>query len=191
MSGSFFPMIARMRYINRWGLMRNTDVENIQEHSHMVAVLAHALAVIQNRYFGPQIDPGQAVVAALYHDASEILTGDMPTPIKYDNPAIQQAYKQVESVAEEKLLSMLPDDLREEFRPAITIPDENIRAVVKAADKLSAYLKCVEEVKGGNLEFKKAKEQTYAALCRDPIPALQYFMDNFLEGFSLTLDELT
>ncbi len=191
MSGSFFPMIARMRYINRWGLMRNTDVENIQEHSHMVAVLAHALAVIQNRYFGPQIDPGQAVVAALYHDASEILTGDMPTPIKYDNPAIQQAYKQVESVAEEKLLSMLPDDLREEFRPAITIPDENIRAVVKAADKLSAYLKCVEEVKGGNLEFKKAKEQTYAALCRDPIPALQYFMDNFLEGFSLTLDELS
>lgn len=157
----------------------------------MVAVLAHALAVIQNRYFGPQIDPGQAAVAALYHDASEILTGDMPTPIKYDNPAIQQAYKQVESVAEEKLLSMLPDDLREEFRPAITIPDENIRAVVKAADKLSAYLKCVEEVKGGNLEFKKAKEQTYAALCRDPIPALQYFMDNFLEGFSLTLDELS
>lgn len=191
MSGSFFPMIARMRYINRWGLMRNTDVENIQEHSHMVAVLAHALAVIQNRYFGPQIDPGQAVVAALYHDASEILTGDMPTPIKYDNPAIQQAYKQVESVAEEKLLSMLPDDLREEFRPAITIPDENIRAVVKAADKLSAYLKCVEEVKSGNLEFKKAKEQTYAALCRDPIPALQYFMDHFLDGFSLTLDELT
>lgn len=191
MSGSFFPMIARMRYINRWGLMRNTDVENIQEHSHMVAVLAHALAVIQNRYFGSQIDPGQAAVAALYHDASEILTGDMPTPIKYDNPAIQQAYKQVESVAEEKLLSMLPDDLREEFRPAITIPDENIRAVVKAADKLSAYLKCVEEVKGGNLEFKKAKEQTYAALCRDPIPALQYFMDNFLEGFSLTLDELS
>ena len=171
--------------------MRNTDTENIQEHSHMVAVLSHALAVIQNRYFGPQIDPGQAAVAALYHDASEILTGDMPTPIKYDNPAIQRAYKQVESVAEEKLLSMLPDDLREEFRPAITIPDENIRAVVKAADKLSAYLKCVEEVKGGNLEFKKAKEQTYAALCRDPIPALQYFMDNFLEGFSLTLDELS
>ena len=136
MSGSFFPMIARMRYINRWGLMRNTDVENIQEHSHMVAVLAHALAVIQNRYFGPQIDPGQAAVAALYHDASEILTGDMPTPIKYDNPAIQQAYKQVESVAEEKLLSMLPDDLREEFRPAITIPvkpGRNLASIVEVA----------------------------------------------------------
>ena len=191
MSGSFFPMIARMRYINRWGLMRNTDVENIQEHSHMVAVLAHALAVIENEKFGGQVDPGQVAVAALYHDASEILTGDMPTPIKYDNPAIQSAYQQVEAVAEQKLLSMLPEELREEFRPAITIPDENIRAVVKAADKLSAYLKCVEEVKGGNLEFKKAKEQTYAALCRDPIPALQYFMDNFLEGFSLTLDELS
>ena len=187
----FFAYLSRMRYINRWGLMRNTFQENIQEHSHMVAVLAHALAVIRRDVFGGDADPGLAAAAALYHDAPEILTGDLPTPIKYDNPAIQQAYKQVESVAEEKLLSMLPDDLREEFRPAITIPDENIRAVVKAADKLSAYLKCVEEVKGGNLEFKKAKEQTYAALCRDPIPALQYFMDNFLEGFSLTLDELS
>ena len=191
MKSHFFAYISRMRFIQRWALMRNTAPENVQEHSHQVAVLAHALAVIRNEKFGGRLDPGAVAVAALYHDASEILTGDMPTPIKYDNPAIQQAYKQVESVAEEKLLSMLPDDLREEFRPAITIPDENIRAVVKAADKLSAYLKCVEEVKGGNLEFKKAKEQTYAALCRDPIPALQYFMDNFLEGFSLTLDELS
>ena len=187
----FFAYTSRMRFISRWALMRNSQPENIQEHSHQVAVLAHALAVIRNRCFGGRVDPGTVAVAALYHDASEILTGDMPTPIKYDNPAIQRAYKQVESVAEEKLLSMLPDDLREEFRPAITIPDENIRAVVKAADKLSAYLKCVEEVKSGNLEFKKAKEQTYAALCRDPIPALQYFMDHFLDGFSLTLDELT
>ena len=191
MKSHFFAYISRMRFIQRWALMRNTAPENVQEHSHQVAVLAHALAVIRNEKFGGRLDPGAVAVAALYHDASEILTGDMPTPIKYDNPAIQRAYKQVESVAEEKLLSMLPDDLREEFRPAITIPDENIRAVVKAADKLSAYLKCVEEVKGGNLEFKKAKEQTYAALCRDPIPALQYFMDNFLEGFSLTLDELS
>ena len=187
----FFAYISRMRFINRWALMRNSYTENIQEHSHMTAVLAHALAVIRNQFFDGRVDEGQVAVAALYHDAGEILTGDMPTPIKYDNPAIQRAYKQVESVAEEKLLSMLPDDLREEFRPAITIPDENIRAVVKAADKLSAYLKCVEEVKSGNLEFKKAKEQTYAALCRDPIPALQYFMDHFLDGFSLTLDELT
>ena len=188
---NFYPMIARMRYINRWGLMRNTQTENIQEHSHMVAVLAHGLAVIQNEKFGGQVDPGQVAVAALYHDASEILTGDMPTPIKYDNPDIQFAYKQVEAVAEAKLLSMLPEDLRPAYEEAITIVDPEVKALVKAADKLDAYLKCVEEVKAGNAEFKKAKEQTYAALCRDPIPALQYFMDNFLEGFSLTLDELS
>ena len=168
---NFYPMIARMRYINRWGLMRNTQTENIQEHSHMVAVLAHGLA-------------------ALYHDASEILTGDMPTPIKYDNPDIQFAYKQVEAVAEAKLLSMLPEDLRPAYEEAITIVDPEVKALVKAADKLDAYLKCVEEVKAGNAEFKKAKEQTYAALCQNPIPALQYFMEHFLEGFSLTLDEL-
>ena len=190
MAHSFFPMIARMRYINRWGLMRNTQTENIQEHSHMVAVLAHALAVIENEKFGGQVDPGQVAVAALYHDASEILTGDMPTPIKYDNPAIQSAYKQVEAVAEQKLLSMLPEDLRPAYEDAITIPDPQIKALVKAADKLDAYLKCVEELKAGNTEFKKAKEQTYAALCQNPIPALQYFMEYFLADFSLTLDEL-
>ena len=190
MASNFFPMIARMRYINRWGLMRNTQTENIQEHSHMVAVLAHALAVIQNEKFGGQTDPGQVAVAALYHDASEILTGDMPTPIKYDNPDIQAAYKQVEAVAEAKLLSMLPEDLRPAKEDAITIVDPEVKALVKAADKLDAYLKCVEEVKAGNAEFKKAKEQTYAALCQNPIPALQYFMEHFLEGFSLTLDEL-
>ena len=187
---NFYPMIARMRYINRWGLMRNTQTENIQEHSHMVAVLAHGLAVIQNEKFGGQVDPGQVAVAALYHDASEILTGDMPTPIKYDNPDIQFAYKQVEAVAEAKLLSMLPEDLRPAYEEAITIVDPEVKALVKAADKLDAYLKCVEEVKAGNAEFKKAKEQTYAALCQNPIPALQYFMEHFLEGFSLTLDEL-
>ena len=191
MAYNFFPMISRMRYINRWGLMRNTRLENIQEHSHQVAVLAHALAVIQNRYYGGQVDPGAVAVAALYHDASEILTGDMPTPIKYDNPDIQNAYKQVESVAEQKLLSMLPEDLRPDFNDIITIPDPQVHALVKAADKLSAYLKCVEELKAGNTEFKKAKEQTYAALCQNAIPALQYFMEHFLEGFELTLDELT
>ena len=191
MISSFFPMVARMRYINRWGLMRNTQLENIQEHSHMVAVLAHALAVIQNRYYGGQVDPGQAAVAALYHDAGEILTGDMPTPIKYDNPDIQTAYKAVEAVAEQKLLSMLPEDLRPDFEDAVTMPDPEIRALVKAADKLSAYLKCVEEVKAGNSEFRKAKEQTYAALCQNQIPALGYFMEHFLAGFELTLDELT
>ena len=191
MSDHFFPMIARMRYIDRWGLMRNTQSENIQEHSHMVAVLAHALAVIQNHYFDGQADPGAVAVAALYHDASEIITGDMPTPIKYDNPEIKAAYKAVERVAEQKLLSMLPEELRGEYEDIITIPDPEIQALVKAADKLSAYLKCVEELKAGNLEFKKAKEQTYAALLENQTPALKYFMEHFLEGFELTLDELT
>lgn len=190
MAYHFFPMIARMRYINRWGLMRNTDPENIQEHSHMVAVLAHALAVIHNEKFGGQVDPGTVAVAALYHDASEILTGDMPTPIKYDNPDIQSAYKAVETVAEQKLLSMLPPDLRGAYDEVLTIPDPEVRALVKAADKLSAYLKCVEELKAGNNEFKKAKEQTLAALEENTLPALQYFMEEFLPGFELTLDEL-
>ena len=190
MSHHFFAMLSRMRYINRWGLMRNTFQENIQEHSHQVAVLAHALAVIQNRFYGGQLDPGAVAVAGLYHDASEILTGDMPTPIKYDNPHIQNAYKQVESMAEQKLLSMLPEDLRPDFDEAVTIPDPQVHAIVKAADKLSAYIKCVEELKAGNTEFKKAREQTYAALCQNPIPALAYFMEYFLPGFELTLDEL-
>ena len=190
MSHHFFAMLSRMKYINRWGLMRNTVAENIQEHSHQVAVLAHALAVIQNRFYGGQVDPGRVAVAALYHDASEILTGDMPTPIKYDNPDIQAAYKQVESMAEQKLLSMLPEELRADFEPAVAISDPEIHALVKAADKLSAYLKCVEEVKAGNAEFRLAKEQTFAALNRSPIPALKYFTEHFLEGFELTLDEL-
>jgi len=190
MSHHFFAMLSRMRYINRWGLMRNTFQENIQEHSHQVAVLAHALAVIQNRYFGGQVDPGAVAVAALYHDASEILTGDMPTPIKYDNPDIKAAYKQVEAMAEQKLLSMLPEELRCDFDEAVTIPDPEVHTLVKAADKLSAYIKCVEELKAGNTEFKKAKEQTYTALKRNPSPALEYFMEHFLDGFELTLDEL-
>ena len=190
MSYPFFAMLSRMRYINRWGLMRNTFQENIQEHSHQVAILAHALAVIQNRFYSGQIDPGAVAVAALYHDASEILTGDMPTPIKYDNPDIKAAYKQVEAMAEQKLLSMLPQELRGDFDEVVTISDSEVHAIVKAADKLSAYIKCVEELKAGNTEFKKAKEQTYAALCQNPIPALGYFMEHFLPGFELTLDEL-
>ena len=187
---SFFPMIARMKYITRWGLMRNTDPENIQEHSHMVAVLAHALAVIHNEKFGGQVDAGAVAVAALYHDASEILTGDMPTPIKYDNPDIQGAYKSVEAMAERKLLSMLPEEFQPIYEEILTIPDPEVRALVKAADKLSAYLKCVEERKAGNAEFRSAEEQTYAALRDNPLPALDYFMDRFLPGFQLTLDEL-
>ena len=141
----------------------------------MVAVLAHALAVIRNEKFGGRLDPGAVAVAALYHDASEILTGDMPTPIKYDNPAIRNAYKDVEAVAEGKLLHMLPPELQGVYGPILTQSDPEVRQVVKAADKLSAYLKCLEELKAGNTEFRKAKEQTYAALLQNPLPALRCF----------------
>lgn len=191
MSNNFFAYLSRMRYIDRWGLMRNTFLENIQEHSHMVAVLAHALAVIQNEKFGGSLDVGQAAIAGLYHDAPEILTGDLPTPVKYDNPAIKEAYKAVESVAADKLLTMLPDDLVDAFAPYVKeeLEPELLR-VVKAADKLSAYLKCVEEVKAGNQEFRQAMEQTRAALARMELPALDYFMERFAPAFELTLDEL-
>ena len=143
MKSHFFAYISRMRFIQRWALMRNTAPENVQEHSHQVAVLAHALAVIRNEKFGGAVDPGQVAVAALYHDASEILTGDMPTPIKYDNPAIQHAYKEVEAVAEKKLLHMLPQELQSVYAPILTPTDPDVERLVKAADKLSAYIKCV------------------------------------------------
>ncbi len=187
---NFYALIARMKYIDRWALMRNTVQENIQEHSHQVAVLAHALAVIQNRYFGGQLDVGQVAVAALYHDATEIITGDMPTPIKYFNQTLRDSYKEVENIAADQLLSMLPEELRGEYEPLLKEYDPEIRAVVKAADKLSAYLKCVEELKAGNDEFRLAKEQTWTALQENPLPALGYFMEKFLPSFELTLDEL-
>ena len=186
----FFAYISRMRFIQRWALMRNTAPENVQEHSHQVAVLAHALAVIRNERFGGRVDPGQAAVAALYHDASEILTGDMPTPIKYDNPDIQSAYKAVEAVAEKKLLDMLPVELRSAYESVITGHGGEIETLVKAADKLSAYIKCVEELKAGNTEFREAAAQTRRALEAYDLPEVAYFMDTFLPSFSLTLDEL-
>ena len=190
MKSHFFAYIARMRYITRWALMRNTFSENVQEHSHMVAVLAHALAVIRNRVYGGQIDAGQGAAVALYHDASEIITGDMPTPIKYYNPEIRDAYRKVETVAGDKLLSMLPEALRADYEPIIKIEDETTKKLVKAADKLSAYIKCVEELKAGNLEFKKAAEQTRRALDEMKMPELDYFMTHCMESFSMTLDEL-
>ena len=190
MNSHFFAYISRMRFIQRWALMRNTAQENVQEHSHQVAVLAHALAVIRNEKFGGSVDAGQVAVAALYHDASEILTGDMPTPIKYDNPDIQKAYKEVEKVAEKKLLHMLPEELQEVYAPVITGQGGEIEELVKAADKLSAYIKCVEELKAGNNEFREAAAQTRRALEAYELPEVAYFMETFMESFSLTLDEL-
>lgn len=191
MPHNFFALISRMRYISRWGLMRNTFQENVQEHSHMVAVFAHALAVIAVEKFGSSVDPNQAAVAALYHDAPEILTGDLPTPVKYYNPEIRDAYKQVEAVSAGKLLAMLPAELRGVYAPLVSEdPDAPVHAIVKAADKLSAYIKCVEEVKAGNTEFRQALEQTKRALDASPLPEVGYFMTEFLPGFGLTLDEL-
>lgn len=186
----FYALISRMRYITRWGLMRNTFSENIQEHSHMVAVLAHALALIRREILGLPADPERCATAALFHDASEILTGDMPTPIKYYNPGIREAYRQVEQVSGEKLLHMLPEVLQGSYRPLLLEEDEAVHAIVKAADKLSAYIKCVEELKAGNQEFESAARQTREAMDRMDLPELNWFMEHCLDAFSLNLDEL-
>lgn len=190
MDYSFFAYIFRMRYIARWALMRNTRIENVEEHSYEVAVLAHALAVVGRDVFHKDLDPDKIAVAALFHDAPEIITGDMPTPIKYNNPTLQNAYKQVEEAAQDKLLSMLPPELVPAYGPLVRESDLGVRRYVKAADKLSAYLKCVEEGKAGNTEFKKAAEQTLAALKDMGMEELDYFVEKFLPAFALTLDEL-
>ena len=190
MKSHFFAYISRMRFISRWALMRNTAPENVQEHSHQVAVLAHALAVIRNEKFGGHVDAGAVAAAALYHDASEIITGDLPTPIKYFNPAIRTAYKEVEAVANEKLLGMLPEELRRAYEPIFRESDPEIAELVKAADKLSACIKCVEEVKAGNGEFREAANQTMRALEEYDLPEAAYFIEHFMPSFHLTLDEL-
>lgn len=190
MHSHFFAYLSRMRFISRWALMRNTAQENVQEHSYQVAVLAHALAVIRNRRFGGAVDAGAVAAAALYHDAAEILTGDLPTPIKYFNPAIKRAYKDVEAVANDKLLGMLPPELQEEYTPLLRESDPEIAGLVKAADKLSAYIKCVEELKAGNAEFREAAGQTLRALEAMALPEAAYFLETFMPSFSLTLDEL-
>lgn len=190
MSHSFFAYIFRMRYIARWALMRNTRTETVEEHSYEAAVLAHALAVIGRDVFHKELDPDGIAAAALFHDAPEIITGDMPTPIKYYNPDIKTAYRQVEAVAQDKLLSMLPPELIPAYAPLVRESGETVRQYVKAADKLSAYIKCVEEGKAGNTEFKKAAEQTLAALKGMDMEELDWFMERFLPAFELTLDEL-
>ncbi len=191
MANEFYALLGRMRYITRWGLMRNTFSENIQEHSHQVAVLAHALALIRREILQlPGPDPDKCAVAALYHDASEILTGDMPTPIKYYNPDIKTAYKQVERIAGERLLQMLPPQLTDSYRTYVLEEDPEITPIVKAADKLSAYIKCVEEQKAGNTEFDSAEAQTMQALKKLHMPELDWFLENCLTPFALNLDQL-
>lgn len=190
MAHRFYALLSRMRYIQRWGLMRNTFTENIQEHSHMVAVLAHALAVINRDILGGDADPEACATAALFHDASEILTGDLPTPIKYFNPDIKEAYKQVERTSCHKLLDMLPQELRPGYEPLLFQTDAGVKRIVKAADKLSAHIKCIEEMKAGNLEFESAARQTKHALMEMDLPELAYFMEHFLDSFALNLDQL-
>ena len=190
MQHRFFALISRMRYIGRWGLMRNTFEENIQEHSHMVAVLAHGLAVIQRDILGQPADPDRCASAALFHDASEILTGDLPTPIKYYNPEIKKAYKQIEAVSCEKLLALLPPEVQESYRPLLFESDPEVARIVKAADKLSAHIKCIEELRAGNQEFASAAEQTRQALTDMHLPELDWFLEHCLDSFGKNLDQL-
>ena len=190
MDSNFFALISRMRYIARWGLMRNALPENIQEHSHMVAVLAHALGVIRRDIFHQPCDVNALATAALYHDASEILTGDLPTPVKYYNPDIRAAYKQVERVSADKLLELLPEALRPSYAPLVRESDPTVHDIVKAADKLSAHIKCIEELRAGNQEFASAAEQTRQALTDMHLPELDWFLERCLDSFGKNLDQL-
>ena len=188
-NNTFYAMLARMKYINRWGLMNSTRQENLSEHSLETAIIAHALAIIGNKRLGKSINADRIAVMAIFHDCSEIITGDMPTPIKYYNPQIKQAYKAIESAAADKLLSRLPDDLREEYDPLFDESDSELHRYIKAADKLSALIKCIEELKMGNEEFATAKQSTVNALEKMELPDVKIFMDEFLPAYSLTLDE--
>ncbi len=192
MTSHFFAYLARLKFIQRWGLMRNTRLENTQEHSLQVALIAHGLAVINNRLFDGGLDPERIALLAVFHDAEEVITGDVPTPIKYFNPSIKQALFDIEAVARERLLAMLPAELRGDYEPLFIAQASDAAAwrVVKQADKISAYLKCLEEDKAGNEEFQKAEQSIRRELEQDDDPALRYFLTTFVPSFRLTLDEL-
>ena len=191
MANEFFALMGRMRYIGRWGLMRNSFSENIQEHSHQVAVLAHALALIRREILGLEgPEPDQCAVAALFHDATEILTGDLPTPIKYYNSTIKDAYKQVEQIAADQLLNMLPQGLQRYYQPLLMEEDEAVNRIIKAADKLSAYAKCVAELRMGNAEYESAAQQTMETMRAMESPELDWFIADCLPDFSRNLDQL-
>lgn len=188
---SFFAFLSRMRYIYRWSLMRNVNRENIMEHSLQVAMVAHGLAVINNRVFNGDINPERVALLAIYHDSNETITGDLPTPIKYFNPDIQESYKGLEDLSKDKLISLLPDIMREDYRQVLFF-DENSEEgrLVKAADRICAYIKCIEELKAGNGEFQKAQQAILRKIESIDLPEVEYFMEHFIENFSLTLDEL-
>lgn len=190
-SYTFFAMLSRMKYINRWGLMNCTQQENISEHSLETAIIAHCLAVIGNKRLNKSVDTDRVAVLAIFHDCSEIITGDLPTPVKYYNSQIKQAYKEIEAAAADKLLSRLPEDLKEEYEPIIASAEEDweLYKYVKAADKLSALIKCTEELKLGNREFLTARDTIKAAIDKLALEEAEIFMEEFLPAYSLTLDE--
>lgn len=188
----FFAYLSRMRFVKRWGLMRNTHVENLQEHSLQVAMLAHALAVIRNALFGGDVRPERAATLALYHDAAEVITGDIVAPIKHFNPEIKRAHRVIEDIANERLRSMLPAALVGGFAPLLFPAEVDAPewSLVKAADKLTAYLKCLEELRAGNEDFRKAAQVLERDVRALTAPEVRYFLETFAPSFSMTLDEL-
>ena len=186
----FFAYLNRMKYITRWGLMHSNVTENIMEHSQQVAVIAHALATISNVYFGGELNADRIAVKALFHETSEVLTGDLPTPIKYWNPEIRDAYKQLERYSNERLLTYLPDELAAEYGKLINDADSVEHRFVKYADKLCAYIKCIDEVKMSNSEFSKAEKTILKEIRAYNSPEVNYFLEHFIAAYKLTLDEL-
>ncbi|MBR4878336.1 MAG: 5'-deoxynucleotidase [Clostridia bacterium] len=193
MKGGFFPLISRMKYVNRWSLMRNTQEENLMEHSFETAAIAQALAIIGKKVYNKSVSAERVASAALYHDCSEIITGDMPTPIKYGNPSLREAYKEVELSAKERLCSLVPDIFREEYEELLCFEEKYPEEYkyIKAADKISAYLKCIAEEQGGNRDFVSAKNQLKQSIEDMHMEEADYFMENFLHLYGKTLDELT
>ncbi|MCD7727977.1 MAG: 5'-deoxynucleotidase [Ruminococcus sp.] len=189
---NFFAMISRMKYINRWSLMRNTVTENLSEHSLEVAFIAHLLCLIRNKRFGGNVNAERAAVIAMYHDTTEIITGDLPTPVKYYNKDIREIYGDIEKNAADKLVSQLPDDLKDEYEEIISGGDDDeIKSLVKAADKISALIKCIEERQMGNKDFLQAEQSTLRSIKAMNIKEADVFLEEFVEGYGLTLDELT
>ena len=187
----FFAFLNRMKFIKRWSLMRSVREENIMEHSQQVAIIAHALALIKNKIYGGAVDVNKVVLLAQYHEVSEVITGDLPTPIKYFNPEIKSAYKDLEKNASERLINMLPDELKGDYKEYV-LPEEDSEEykLVKCADRLAAYLKCVEEVRAGNSEFKKAKSSIGSELKNSKREEVDYYLKHFAPAYDLTLDEL-
>lgn len=186
---SFFAMMSRLKYINRWALMRNSREENLSEHSLEVAIISHALCIIGNKRLGKNLNADRAALIGMYHDATEIITGDLPTPVKYFNANIKTVYKEIEHIASEKLLSILPEDFREEYKEILEPNCEYEKKLVKGADKLSAYIKCLDERRTGNDEFEFAEKATLDAVKALNLPEVDIFMKEFMPAYGKTLDE--